>query len=364
MSSDCIPEGIYAINKTYLENAEKGPFFTGEIPERPPVDHTIDFLGFKLSSPLGIPAGPLLNSKWIALAADLGYDVLLYKTIRSEEHSGHPLPNIIFIEECDPLQIPNPVHQAQQMPRTYDQLTITNSFGMPCRSRDYLQEDLPKANQSVHKGQLVIVSVVGTPSADRNPDAFIDDFIETACFATECGAKAIEVNFSCPNVAKGEGSLYLDPHMIKKVGKQIADAIGEIPLIMKVGLYPDQDLMKQCLTAAAEAGIQAVAGINTISRQVLNHLEQPALGPKRLTSGLCGAAIRESALTFIRQARTILDQENLGLALMGCGGITSTDHFDQFLHAGADIVMTATGMMWDPYLAMRYHEAKQCTMTR
>ena len=34
------------------------------------------------------------------------------------------------------------------------------------------------------------------------------------------------------------------------------------------------------------------------------------------------------------------------------------EHFDAFLEAGADIATTATGMMWDPYLALRYHERK------
>ena len=89
---------IYDIFKTYLENANHGPFFSGEIPKFEKVAKPVDFLGFKLNSPLGVPAGPLLNSKWIALAARLGFDLPTYKTIRSFSHLGHPLPNIVFVE--------------------------------------------------------------------------------------------------------------------------------------------------------------------------------------------------------------------------------------------------------------------------
>src|SRR5579862_7914590 len=91
---------IYDIHKSYLENAEQGPFFNGHIPKRilAPREKWIDFLGKKVSSRIGIPAGPLLNARWVALAAQLGYDVLTYKTIRSREHPSHPLPNMIYID--------------------------------------------------------------------------------------------------------------------------------------------------------------------------------------------------------------------------------------------------------------------------
>ena len=79
---------IYDIRKTYLENADHGPFFNGPIPQRvlPPKEKWIDFLGFPVVSPIGVPAGPLLTSNWIALAGKLGFDIPTYKTIRSKDH--------------------------------------------------------------------------------------------------------------------------------------------------------------------------------------------------------------------------------------------------------------------------------------
>jgi hypothetical protein len=53
---------------------------------------------FVVATPIGVPAGPLLNARWIEVAAKLGFDVLTYKTIRSVEFSGHPVPNMIYVD--------------------------------------------------------------------------------------------------------------------------------------------------------------------------------------------------------------------------------------------------------------------------
>ncbi|MEE3284071.1 MAG: hypothetical protein VX311_05770, partial [Planctomycetota bacterium] len=37
------------------------------------------FCGRPCRSPLGVPAGPLLNGKWVLYYASLGFDVLTYK---------------------------------------------------------------------------------------------------------------------------------------------------------------------------------------------------------------------------------------------------------------------------------------------
>src|SRR5262249_55096751 len=136
---------------------------------------------------------------------------------------------------------------------------------------------------------------------------------------------------------------------------KIIKAIQDVPLIIKVGLFPDKKLMTKTFIAAARSGVQAVSGINTISMKVLDDHGNAALGSSRLTSGVCGSPIRQAALEFVHQAREIVEKEKLDLAIIGTGGITLPEHFGQFLNAGADITMTATGMMWDPYLALRYH---------
>jgi len=353
---------IYDINKTYLENLEKGPFFEGKIPERkwPEKGQWIDFLGVKLASPLGVPAGPLLDSKWIELSGNLGFDLVAYKTIRSYEHPSHPLPNIVPVEtagQLDPANLPDHVTKAENFESfTADTIGITNSFGNPSRPKEFLQEDIAKANESLREGQAMIVSIFGT---SHDGIDIIDDFVKTARFAKECGAKLIEANYSCPNVAADEGTLFSSPKLVYEFSSRIIEAIGDTPLIIKVGLLQDPRVLREAIVAAARAGVQAICGLNTISMKVIDAEGKPALGPQRTTCGVCGNPIRDAAVRFTRQTREIIDEEKLDMKLLATGGVTLPEHFDLFLNAGADIVMTATGMMWDPYLAMKYHHMKE-----
>lgn len=355
-----IQSPIYNIHKSYLHNAEEGPFFSGQIPPRPPSD-LINFLGFPVAGRVGIPAGPLLNSKWIKLAADLHYDILCYKTIRSSSFSGHPVPNIVFIDgDVQLTESPEPIFQKDSIPTRMDSIGITNSFGMPSRSPEYLHKDIPKANALLHPGQAMIVSVVGSGESGN----LIQDFVDAALLAKDCGAKIIEANFSCPNVKGKEGSLYQDPDATLQLTQKIARAISPIPLIIKVGCYPNRQMLKESCSAIARGGARAIAGINTISRKIVTPSGEPVLGQNRLVSGVCGSPIRQAALQFVEECRAVIDREKLGLTLIGGGGITLPEHFDAFFNAGADFAMTATGMMWNPYLAIQYHQKEHLCLTK
>ncbi len=348
---------IYDIRKTYLENAEEGPFFKGQVPQRtwPPKEKWIDFLGFPVASRIGVPAGPLLTSRWIALAGQLGFDIPIYKTIRSAQHPSHPLPNMVFIDTHGMIhneKIPQQASLTTTPPHHIEELAVTNSFGMPSKSPEFLHEDIPRANASLREGQVMVVSVVGSV---RENCTFIEDFVQAALLAKSAGAKIIEANFSCPNVDKSAGCLYMSPATVLDLGVAIVKAIAPIPLIIKVGTFSSDDQMRDVFCAAAKAGIRAISGINTVSMSVMDAHGQPALGPKRPTSGVCGGPIREVALHFVEHAAEINRRSKLDLTLIGVGGITLPEHFDEFFDAGADIAMSATGMMWDPYLAARYH---------
>lgn len=330
---------IYNIHKTYAENVQDGPSFSGSIPPREPSTERFDFLGHKVRSLVGIPAGPLLTAEWIALAAALGFDIPTYKTIRSSSYPSHKLPNVTFV---------NGEGKVVPIPQALSQITITNSFGMPSKSPEFLMEDIERANNCLSDGQVMIVSVVGTPNPHTT---FAHDFVKSAQLAVNAGAKIIEANFSCPNVDKADGILYMNEEAVFAFTTKIARAIHPIPLILKVGVFSNPQQMQTTFLAAARGGAKAICGINSVSMTVT-----PPLDETRKTSGVCGAAIRPQALDFIRNASTIIKANKLDLTLLGCGGIMLPEHFDEFFEAGAYVAMSATGMMWDPQLAMRYHE--------
>ncbi|MBB65211.1 MAG: dihydroorotate dehydrogenase [Waddliaceae bacterium] len=347
---------LYDIEKTYAENRKNGPVFDGPIPVRewPESKDFIDFLGVPVASRLGVPAGPLLDSQGISLAADLGYDLLTYKTIRTHEYDAHPLPNICYLNTGKNLEESGiDLLTRSEADTDIEKLAITNSFGNPSMSQEFLRKDFAKAEASLRLGQALILSIFGSEASGKSME---EDFIDCAYFARELNAKIVEANFSCPNVARSEGALYEDPKQVFTLAKQLVDALSSTPLILKMGVFPSKESLREVLHAARDAGVRAVSGINTLSRKVHNSNGQPALGPERLTSGVCGGPIRNAGLNFVRWAREIIEEDQLKLTLIGVGGVVLPQHFQDFLDSGADFVMTATGMMWDPYLASKYHQ--------
>ncbi|MFT4552570.1 MAG: dihydroorotate dehydrogenase (NAD+) catalytic subunit [Chlamydiales bacterium] len=347
---------IYDIYKSYAENVAEGPFFDEVLPKRvmPPKSEWVDFLGVKLASRVGVPAGPLLTSKWTNFAGDMGFDIVTYKTIRSKAFQGHPLPNVIYLDIDKPLENgKGSVREAKDAPDPITNIAITNSFGMPSQTPEFLMEDIARGNAGLREGQVLVVSVVGGFCAERG---FIDDFVYTAKLAKEAGAKIVEANFSCPNVSTGQGQVYLDVQSVFLIASRLVEVLGDTPLIIKVASFPDVQVMENVFIAAARAGARAVAGINTISKEVVNKKGEYSFGADRPTAGVCGAPIRKTALNFIREGRRIIEKEKLDMQLVGVGGITKEEHFLEFIEAGADVAQTATGMMWNPWMAMEHHQ--------
>lgn len=356
-----ITKPIYDPEKSYLYNLINGPFFDEEIPKISEVEKEkwVDFLGFKVRSRLGVPAGPLLSSKWVALASDLGFDVITYKTIRSSYSSGHKSPNIVFMDIPKQLEKEilntNFILRKSQIENTND-IAITNSFGMPSMDPDFLLEDIKKAHDSIKDGQVLIVSVVGSQSETVS---LAEDFVVVARLAKKAGAKIIEVNFSCPNVKSKEGILYKDPEQVFEILTKIKEEIQETPLIVKLGFFDTKIQLQETLIAIGKAGASAIAGINSVSVSAQKEDGSPALGLGREKSGLCGNPIRELALEWVKNAKEIIKNENLDLKIIGMGGVSEPKHFDEFLQAGSDIVMTATTMMWYPQIASEYKKELQ-----
>src|SRR3989344_1037501 len=90
----------YDPKRSYEENYSEGPFgaFADGKKYTNSGEPTYDFLGHKLYLPFGIPAGPLLNGKFVKAALDKGFDIATYKTVRSRQYPCHPAPNVIPVD--------------------------------------------------------------------------------------------------------------------------------------------------------------------------------------------------------------------------------------------------------------------------
>jgi dihydroorotate dehydrogenase len=355
--SNFLTSPLINIEIPFLENLTQGPFFNGNIPHPiyKPKHLQKKFLEYIINSPLGIPACPATaNAKGIQLLSSLGFDVFTCKTIRSTPAPVHPFPNIVFInapKNIDPTDTNTPLLYQTTQHTNMSELAIANSIGNPSFILEDTLEEMNNARQLLKKNQILIASIFGTETKKRN---MIDDFIYLAQQTKDAGFHAIEANFSCPNVHTG-GTIYTDPKLVATLTKKMVHVLKDIPLILKIGYIQNLELFKTILITAARAGAQGICGINTISRPIINKKNKTVF-PGRDKAGISGAPIRNAALSFIRNATAINAKEKLDLTLLATGGITLPEHFDIFFNAGADIAMSATGTMWDPYLALRYYD--------
>jgi len=350
---------------TYAENYEKGPFgeYALPIPYHNPGNSaaSFTFLGYSIYSPFGIPAGPLLNAKYVAAALAKGYDVVTYKTQRSTPFEVNAFPNVLYVDVDGDLTLEKaakPLVGHTETDADPTDLTITNSFGMPSTGPALWVPDLKKALAATTKGQLVIMSVVGTIQPGFTPDDYYDDFAKVAKLAADAGAKIIEVNLSCPNVAT-EGVLCYTPASVLEIVKRAKAAIGNIPLIAKVGYYsPEQQGILETVVKAMAPYVAAISAINTIPAPVVDeHGEQALPGPNRLKSGMCGAGIKWAGLDMVRRLAQLRSELGLSYEIVGVGGVMTPEDYRDYRRAGADLVQSATGAMWNPELAIEIKAA-------
>lgn len=348
---------LYDINKTFEENFSNFSFSSISIPIRswPAKAKWSSFLGYPLASRIGAAACPVTTGKGIILLAQLGFDVLTYKTIRRQSHAPHPLPNIVHINSdqlLDYSDLEQAVYVDDKPRKTADKIAISNSFGNACLESTRVKEDIALAKKSLSVGQVLIVSVYGEGTSLESVSL---DFAEAALIAKESGADIIELNFSCPNLLKSGEPLYRNPECVYEITKQVVKSVEEIPILIKLGLISERDFADKLLIAAARAGARGISAINSISMRVLDRMQLPVFG-ERIYSGVSGYPIRKLAIQCIKKLAHINQKEKLDLVILGVGGITLPEHFNEFFNAGADIALSASGMMWNPYLAHQFHQ--------
>lgn len=344
--------------KTYEENYADGPFngFADDVVVEDDAEPKFEFLGQKIRYPLGIPAGPLLNSRYVAAAFQKGFDVPVYKTVRKDVFPCHPFPNVLSVNIEGELTLEKAKKPLVADAEYSEPLSITNSFGVPSRAASVWQDDAKKGIVAAGAGQVMVLSFMGTVREGQTPEEFVTDFADAAQLAADTGAKILEANLSCPNIGN-EGLVCYNLDMTERVSKAIRERIGNTPLILKVGYYQsDADIAE--LARVAREYAQAISSINTISAPVVDENGQQALpgSPVRLRSGVCGHAIKWAGLEMTK--KLVAAREKLGakFAVVGVGGVTIPQDFREYRDLGADVVMTATGAMWNPYLAKEIKE--------
>lgn len=337
---------------TYEDNYKKGPFgaFSDKkvYQQKGIPDHYL--FGIPVFLPFGIPAGPLLNSKFVIAALDKGFDVVTYKTVRTKKHPSNEWPNVVSVHVVGNLtlkQAEKGLIATREYKHPYS-IAITNSFGVPSMDPDVWQPDMAKAVRRAKKGQIVVGSFQGTTSGSIK--GYIRNFVEAARLVKETGIKVLETNLSCPN----EGSSHLlcfDLKRTVEVVDAIKNEIGNTPLIIKIAYFEDQKRLEKLIKLVGKT-VDGIASINTIPAKIYDKAGKQALpGENRLESGICGHPIKWAGIESTKMLKKLRDELGLLFTVIGVGGVTVPQDYFEYRKAGADAVMSATGAMWHPYLA-------------
>lgn len=343
---------FYDPEKSYEENYDKGPFgdfASGEVFQNKE-EPQYDFLGQKVYLPFGIPAGPLINGNFVKGALDKGFDIVTYKTVRSRKYPCHQWPNVLSVAVSGDLTPEKAQGKLNANHNYHEPLSITNSFGVPSPDPEFWQKEISELVRETPKGQIVIGAFQGTKSEGGNAEDYINDFRVCARLLKETGVKVMEVNLSCPNEGTSNLLCY-DAERSFKVTQAIKEEIGAIPLIIKIGYYKDYGALKNFVKKIGSA-VQGISAINTIAAEIVDENGKQALpGEGRLRSGVCGASIKWAGLEMVRNLKKLREELGLTYTIIGVGGVMKPEDFFEYKNAGADAVMSATGAMWDPYLA-------------
>ncbi len=332
----------YDRRQTYQWNYEQPPPPV-EI-EIPPMAGEWSFCGRRVSSPLGIAAGPLLNGGWCLYYASLGFDVVTYKTVRGVERECYAPPNLQPVSCADLHGGESRLPASETMQGSW-----AVSFGMPSKSPDVWRADIEQTRKQLPGEKLLSVSVVGTVQPGWGLEDLAQDYARCAKWALDAGADCIETNFSCPNVATCDGQLYQQPEAARVVAQCVRQSIGQTPYLAKIGHVASADEARPFLESVQEY-VDALATTNSVAATVAD--SQGNLMFERQKRGICGAATLEASLAQVAMfARHIQDMQ-ADVTLIGVGGVGAWAHAARYLAAGAEAVHLASAAMVNPLVGI------------
>lgn len=253
---------------------------------------------------------PLMNAAGVlGLSADLlrrvyeaGAGGVVTKSIGPHPRMGHPNPTLVAVEGG-----------------------ILNSMGLPNPGAAYFAKEVKRVKEM---GIPVVASIFGSS---------LDEFVEVAGIMAEGGADALELNYSCPTVGRERCLLDADPENIERVTSAVRGSV-DLPIFVK--LSPNVGDIAECARASERGGADAITAVNTLKGLAVDpELRRPILS--NIIGGLSGPALKPVALRCVWEIA-----EEVGIPVIGCGGISTWRDAVEFLLCGASALQIGTAIMY------------------
>jgi dihydroorotate dehydrogenase (fumarate) len=228
-------------------------------------------------------------------------------------------------------------------PRWFDGTSYAlNSFGMPNEGLEYYRQHLPAMIDTIHaSGKKASLSVAGFSAVD---------YAELAAMAEGTAIDFLELNLGCPNVqidGKQKPIASFDTDYIKEIVTSVSEVCSK-PLMLKLSPYSNPgELQRVASLIASLDRVVAIVTSNTFANSFMIHDGQPVLAST--FGGFSGKALLPIALGQVKQFRDHLPES---VAIIGVGGIESSDDAKLFIEAGASAVQVATLIVRDGHHAI------------
>ncbi len=188
-----------------------------------------------------------------------------------------------------------------------------------------------------YPSKFILASIMGQ---------YEEEWGELARLCEENGADAVELNFSCPNMA--EGGLGSDIGQIPELVRRFTAAAKKachIPVLAK--LTPNVASMIPAAEAAMLGGADGIAAINTIKSvtnvNIHTYVSSPAVRGMSAFGGYSGNAVKPIALRFIAELGR--SEALKGKHLSAMGGVESWKDALEFLLLGGSSIQVTTAVM-------------------
>jgi dihydroorotate dehydrogenase (NAD+) catalytic subunit len=205
---------------------------------------------------------------------------------------------------------------------------LINSIGLQNVGLErFINEELPSY---LKLGPPIIVSISGEKE---------DDFPIMAERLEGTGIAGLELNLSCPNVAKGGMQFGKDAEMVRRIVRMVKEASS---LWVMPKLTPQAPDIVESALAGEEGGADAVSLVNTFLAMAID-IKTRSSRIGTLMGGLSGPAIKPIALRMVYEVA-----KAVRIPVVGCGGIISAEDALEFLIAGASAVEIGTACLINP----------------
>ncbi len=131
---------------------------------------------------------------------------------------------------------------------------------------------------------------------------------------------------------------------------------GSTPLLVKIAYFKDKELLSRFIKEIGRL-VEGIVAINTLGIPVKNPDGSQAFpGEGRQKAGVSGYPIKWAGLEMVNDLVRLRQEYGMQFAIVGVGGVLSAEDFKEYRQAGADVVFSVAGAIWNPYLAKEVKE--------